>query len=343
MQKRSPPRPTSDEDFASLSYRSREAGLSRILQRFGKRFIDSTLGDVIQMLERADVPGRDIRQILYQPADTLSLLRLVELADSVHPILRQKVMRNIMAKINSGKLDNRAVMKNLISLHTWAMVGDIDKAVTGYLVKVADDAFGRGTFLLQKRFGVAWEFDAYSRDFTRKFVSKRFTVKDAEDFIKPMGKRMEREMAEGIMRGESIDKVAKRVRDVDSNVSKVVSERVARTTITTVANDCHMDSYKKAGVKRYELVATYDERTCPVCGSLDGKRFPISEAVAGKNYPPIHPNCRCTTVAVLSKELEERVKEERIRNGGPAEYLSYETWYNTYGPGRNGEKFKPVR
>lgn len=340
---RTPPKPTKDTDFASIAYREREAGLSTLLQRYGAQFMRETTADILSVVERFVNSGGAIQQFLYKPADTSSLLRLVELAGTVSPTLRRKVVSNIMGKINSGTLDNRAVLKNMISLHTWSSIDNIQGAVSKYLVKVADEAFTRGTYLLQQKFGISWEMDAYNTKFLQKFVGKRYTVKDAARFLKPMGEVMEKSVAEGIMLGEHPSKIAQRIQRANRHVNRVVANRDARTTISTVANDCHMDSYKRAGVKRYEVVATYDERTCPVCGSLDGRKFPIEDAVAGRNYPPLHPNCRCTTVAVLSKELEDMMREERIKNGGPAEYMSYEKWYNTYGPGRDGRKFKPVR
>ena len=36
--------------------------------------------------------------------------------------------------------------------------------------------------------------------------------------------------------------------------------------------------------------------TCETCAALDGKHFKLKDAQAGVNYPPMHPNDRCTTV-----------------------------------------------
>ncbi|MFR3751788.1 MAG: hypothetical protein ACLTW9_04270 [Enterocloster sp.] len=33
------------------------------------------------------------------------------------------------------------------------------------------------------------------------------------------------------------------------------------------------------------------------CQRLNGQAFELSDARAGENLPPIHPNCKCTTVA----------------------------------------------
>lgn len=61
----------------------------------------------------------------------------------------------------------------------------------------------------------------------------------------------------------------------------------------------HFYPYKESkdiGITRYRFVAALSERTCVTCGDLDGKVFEVEDAVEGKNYPPIHPNCRCATV-----------------------------------------------
>lgn len=60
-------------------------------------------------------------------------------------------------------------------------------------------------------------------------------------------------------------------------------------------------------LKAFERADTYEKRNataevCPDCEDLDGQRFKLSEAVVGENYPPIHPNCRCTVLAVLDEE-----------------------------------------
>ena len=39
------------------------------------------------------------------------------------------------------------------------------------------------------------------------------------------------------------------------------------------------------------------EGGCEICQALNGQAFKLSEAEAGVNLPPIHPNCKCTTRA----------------------------------------------
>ncbi|WP_169313373.1 minor capsid protein [Acetivibrio clariflavus] len=60
--------------------------------------------------------------------------------------------------------------------------------------------------------------------------------------------------------------------------------------------DSILESYKRSGYKQYEFMATLDDKCCSVCRKLDGRHFRINKAVPGKNYPPLHDGCRCTTV-----------------------------------------------
>lgn len=57
---------------------------------------------------------------------------------------------------------------------------------------------------------------------------------------------------------------------------------------------------------RYESWQTQvDERTCPICGQLDGEVWPEGEGFT----PPIHDNCRCQRV-YHHTELRRRLIEQ---------------------------------
>mgnify|MGYP003295850755 CR=1 FL=1 len=54
-----------------------------------------------------------------------------------------------------------------------------------------------------------------------------------------------------------------------------------------------------------------DERTCDVCGKLEGKRFPIN----GKMPVPAHPRCRCCIIPVVDEEKDVEELSEGSYNG----------------------------
>jgi len=98
-----------------------------------------------------------------------------------------------------------------------------------------------------------------------------------------------------------------------STVSNCV--RLARTEFINIANQATVAAYKEYGViNRYMFRCTLDERTSKKCGELDGKTFPVDEAETGINMPPMHPNCRSTTIPDIDDELVRELmkKSERI-------------------------------
>jgi len=71
-----------------------------------------------------------------------------------------------------------------------------------------------------------------------------------------------------------------------------------------------------AGFEHYQFVATLDEVTCPICGSLDGNVFKIADAAVGVNSPPMHIGCRCVTTIVFTDEkLANSNRFARDRDG----------------------------
>jgi len=70
------------------------------------------------------------------------------------------------------------------------------------------------------------------------------------------------------------------------------------------------------GFKHYCYTATLDASTCPICGSLDGKIFKITDSVIGVNTPPIHLKCRCSVTVVFDDEtLTNSKRIARDKNG----------------------------
>ena len=112
------------------------------------------------------------------------------------------------------------------------------------------------------------------------------------------------EITVGIIRGESIQKIARRLRNETKadtlRLAQSWAERLVRTEINYAMNQAHLKGYKDSGVvEKYEFLAAHDKRTSKLCRDLDGQMFELSEATVGVNYPPVHCNCRSTVIPVL--------------------------------------------
>ena len=139
-------------------------------------------------------------------------------------------------------------------------------------------------------------------------------------------------LTQGLIQGKSVNVMSSALA-ARMGQSYKNAERLVRTETAHIHAESDRAAYQEAGVEQYEFMATLEVRTCDVCGSLDGKHFKVSEAKAGVNYPPIHPNCRCTTV-----EYDPDDALDWYNSGHPMpENMTYEDWYrqqvDAHGPG----------
>ena len=102
-------------------------------------------------------------------------------------------------------------------------------------------------------------------------------------------KYIQQDLTVGIIRGDSIQKMARQLKK-DLNVLYYQAERLVRTETNYAMNQAHLKGYKDSGVvEKYEFLAAHDKRTSKLCRDLDGQMFELSEATVGVNYPPMHP------------------------------------------------------
>lgn len=117
---------------------------------------------------------------------------------------------------------------------------------------------------------------------------------------------LRKELARGFGKGESISKLTKRVEGVYSGRYKKHARTLARTETIRASNYGALQGYTEAGVEKVEFYAAADERTCEVCAGFHGQYYKLDEA---EGMIPVHPNCRCTYLPVIPKEVVERPPE----------------------------------
>ena len=140
--------------------------------------------------------------------------------------------------------------------------------------------------------------------------------------------RIRRSVTASLMQGEGMAQAQRRLRD---ELGVVTDRRkgfrrnfyrtllITRTEIMRASNLGALAVYEENQdiLNGWEWVATKDERTCPICGGMDGKRFGFGDA---QMQPPSgsHPGCRCTIVPVL--------KDERLMNEVAGVRETYSDW-----------------
>lgn len=133
-------------------------------------------------------------------------------------------------------------------------------------------------------------------------------------------------ITQSLIQGKNLPETSKALSNKMGQSYKV-AERLVRTETSHLHNRADLFAYEAAGVTEYEYMATMDARTCEVCGALDGKHFPIKDATPGVNFPPMHPNDRCTTVEYDPEDAADwAASGEKM-----PESMTYEEWKDKQG------------
>jgi hypothetical protein len=161
-------------------------------------------------------------------------------------------------------------------------------------------------------------------------------------------------LGEGLKNGESISQLAKRVEEwaageaSDDDDADTMTRRrattIARTEAARAHSNAQLEAWKSTGIvvgKRWLLApdacefckAAFDQYGQDGAG-LDEPFYKKGETLTGSDGeselefdfediegPPLHPNCRCATIAVLNDRYEDIAEEaeRRMRGGKPKE------------------------
>ena len=137
--------------------------------------------------------------------------------------------------------------------------------------------------------------------------------------IDNLAKAIKNEVIVGLNRGVNYRTMSQNIaKKFDTSYKN--AERLVRTETAHIQNQATLMGYKDSGVVKYEFLAVLDSRTSHTCASLNGEVFKTENAMEGENYPPMHPNCRSTTVPyeysdVFSDEPEKEDFENNENEG----------------------------
>lgn len=118
---------------------------------------------------------------------------------------------------------------------------------------------------------------------------------------------------------------------------------VVRTSVQHAASAARQETWEanKDVIDKYQYLATLDRVTSTQCRALDRQTFDFGQGPV----PPIHPNCRSTTIPVLNEKYNF-LSEGRTRSaeGGPVSANeSYYDWLKEQPAGVQNEVLGPTR
>lgn len=257
-----------------------------------------------------------------------------ELNNIKDPVIKRKALARLNAPAYAARINRLEALKANIETET-ALLADREKRELKRLLEdVSGDTYYRSIYDTQIGTGLGFEFSVLPKGAVNTIVNDRWKGANFSDRIWQNTSALANSaygiVARGIMTGAGPQVMARQLADAMQS-GMYSSMRLIRTETNRVHNAAEKAAYEEEGITEYRFLATLDGRTCDVCGALDGKTFPVSEAKEGINYPPLHPNDRCTTTAVIEGQNRAELKRRALdpETGKtvliPAE-TTYEEW-----------------
>lgn len=214
---------------------------------------------------------------------------------------------------------------------------EADKSTKKLLTDTLKDNYYKNVYNISKSKGFLAKFSGIDNKQIQRILSYPWSGSNYSDRIwenkRLLSKTIKNEMTQMIIRGESSDKVAKRIAEKMNNSYKN-SMRLVQTEHSYVMEQANKITYEDLKIEKYQFLATPDERTCKVCGNLDLKIFNVKDMAHGKNCSPMHPSCRCTSVIYYEDEDDENdTRFARDKNGKRIEIpsnMTFNEWKKKY-------------
>lgn len=209
---------------------------------------------------------------------------------------------------------------------------------TGFFQNLCEDVYYRSIYNVQKQTGLGFSFSNISKKQIEQVLSMNWSGRHYSQRIwkntQDLSKTLKQELLVSLLTGRT-DRETSEVIMNRCGAGAMQARRLVRTESCFLSGELTARSYEECGIEKYRYLATLDLRTSEVCRSLDGKIFFLKDRKPGKNYPPMHPWCRSTTVGAINEDILKNMKRSAYNpKTGHIETvpatMTYEKWYEKY-------------
>ena len=249
----------------------------------------------------------------------------------------RKELENASIRVHITRLESLQLqLKNHIETEYAQRITDI----THLLKSGLEEDIYRNAYEIEKGLNIGVDLHKYNESEIDDMLKKPW-CSDGKVFSERLWGRkqqlvadlVEKDLPQALIRGESSDKIIDRWAEKLDTDRKAVA-RVVQTERAYVNSRAALESYKKLGVKKYQILATLDTRTSNICRSMDLKVFDIKDYKIGVTANPFHCHCRTTTSPYFDDFTEDekiamKDSETNAYKKVPAD-MTYDEWYKEY-------------
>lgn len=253
--------------------------------------------------------------------------------------LRLQSAKSYMSRLEELKMSLRNITINLGAKE--------NEAFYQTLKKIYSDTYSKTNFDFDKFYGFSSGFEELNFKKLNSAIHQKWLGRNFSDRIWENKGKLLNEInttfLQGIAQGKHPDKIAETMNQ-NMKTGLYNCARLARTESAHIMGEATLQGYKDRNIsEKYQFIATLDRRTSEICQSLDNKVFNIKDAQESINYPPMHPNCRSTTIPYFEKDKIDEIFEEAQRVARDEnEKLYYIPAKTTYSEWQEMMKKKPT-
>lgn len=209
---------------------------------------------------------------------------------------------------------------------------------TSFFQNLCEDTYYHSIYSIQKRTGYGFSFSNISQKQISQVLSMNWSGSHYSQRIwkntQELSETLKQELLVSLLTGRT-DRETSEVIMNRCGAGAMQARRLVRTESCFLSGELTARSYEECGIEKYRYLATLDLRTSKICRELDGKIFSMKDRKAGKNYPPMHPWCRSTTISVIDEDELRNMKRRTYnpktgRTETVPANMTYDQWYKKY-------------
>ena len=209
---------------------------------------------------------------------------------------------------------------------------------TSFFQNLSEATYYRSIYNIQKQTGIGFSFSNISQKQIKQVLSMNWSGRHYSQRIwkntQELSRTLKQELLVSLLTGRT-DRETSEVIMNRCGAGAMQARRLVRTESCFLSGELTARSYEECGIEKYRYLATLDLRTSKICRELDGKILSMKDRKAGKNYPPMHPWCRSTTISVIDEDELRNMKRRAYnpktgRTETVPANMTYDQWYKKY-------------
>lgn len=260
--------------YYDTEYRKLEKQIASYYQQYGEN-------NVIEYRKLMESLPEDDRMLLIEQMDQFAekypqYQHLLPVRESIYKLNR---LEGLQTSVRMQQLEMGAVNNEQIKAH-------LEKqALRG--ANAAAEAMGFGKNFYSNNSGVIKQFVdvpwANGKDFSQRIW----------DNTDKLANYLNTNIAQGLARGDSYDRLVRNLRQRFSDVSRNDAYRLIYTEGTYVMAEATIQPFVE-DFQKYRVSTVGDGKVCSICRAAATQAFDIKYRRPGVNFPPLHTWCRCT-------------------------------------------------